>query len=126
MSSLSSLQINEHFRGRTPLIIACREGADRRIIEILLKAGPELGAKDSNGWTALHCAVYGHYLHAVEILLSRGSEVNPRDKDGRTPLHLACDRGHLPTVDLLLGHNGIDANVMNNDGDTPLHVAVRG
>ncbi|XP_029654570.2 E3 ubiquitin-protein ligase MIB2-like [Octopus sinensis] len=53
-------------------------------------------------------------------------QVNPRNLNGQTPLHWACDRGHLHTVDLLLGHNGIDANVVNNDGDTPLHWAVRG
>ncbi|XP_029657163.2 putative ankyrin repeat protein RF_0381 isoform X2 [Octopus sinensis] len=127
MSSLSSLQINKPFHGRTPLIFACEVGADRRIIDILIKAGAKLGAKDKcGGWTALHLAVEGNHLHAVEILLSRGSEVNPRDEDGRTPLHVACDRGHLHTVDLLLGHNGIDANVVADNGDTPLHVAVRG
>ncbi|XP_029657939.1 putative ankyrin repeat protein RF_0580 [Octopus sinensis] len=63
--------------------------------------------------------------HAVEILISRGSEVNPRDKYGQTPLHLACYNGYLHTVELLLGHNGIDANVLNNKCDTPLHVAVQ-
>ncbi|CAJ1099294.1 E3 ubiquitin-protein ligase MIB2-like [Octopus vulgaris] len=51
--------------------------------------------------------------------------VNPRSLNGRTPLHLACSQGYFHTVELLLGHNGIDANVVNNDGDTPLHEAVR-
>ncbi|XP_036355553.1 histone-lysine N-methyltransferase EHMT1-like, partial [Octopus sinensis] len=51
--------------------------------------------------------------------------VNARSNDGRTPLHFACYLGYLHTVEILLGHNGIDANVVNNDGDTPLHVAVQ-
>ncbi|XP_036356176.1 ankyrin repeat, PH and SEC7 domain containing protein secG-like isoform X1 [Octopus sinensis] len=127
MSSLSSLQINKpiHEYGTTPLMFASQVGADRRIIEILIKEGGEVGRKDNDHWTALHYAANWNHLHAVEILLSRGSEVNPRDDYGRTPLHRACYWGYLHTVDLLLGHNGIDANVVDNDGDTPLHKAVR-
>ncbi|CAJ1099304.1 ankyrinankyrin-1 [Octopus vulgaris] len=52
-------------------------------------------------------------------------KVNPRNEYGQTPLHWACSLGHLHTVDILLGHNGIDANVVDNDGDTPLHKAVQ-
>ncbi|CAI9725078.1 E3 ubiquitin-protein ligase MIB2-like [Octopus vulgaris] len=52
-------------------------------------------------------------------------EVNARSNNGETPLHLACSQGHFHTVVLLLGHDGIDANVMNINGDTPLHVAVQ-
>ncbi|XP_036356177.1 putative ankyrin repeat protein RF_0381 isoform X2 [Octopus sinensis] len=114
-----------HEYGTTPLMFASQVGADRRIIEILIKEGGEVGRKDNDHWTALHYAANWNHLHAVEILLSRGSEVNPRDDYGRTPLHRACYWGYLHTVDLLLGHNGIDANVVDNDGDTPLHKAVR-
>ncbi|XP_029657797.1 putative ankyrin repeat protein RF_0381 [Octopus sinensis] len=127
MSSLSSLQIHQRDEGgRTLLIFACRVGADRRILEILIDADVEVGAKDGTGWTALDYAVRNDRHHAVKILLSRGSEVNARANDGQTPLHRACCEGYTHTVELLLGHNGIDANVVNNDGDTPLHVAVRG
>ncbi|CAI9725073.1 ankyrin repeat RF_0381 [Octopus vulgaris] len=127
MSSLSSLQINKRFGrfGKTPLMLACEVGADRRIIEILIEAGGEVGANDFQGDTALHLAVFGHRLEALELLLSRGSRVNPRDVHGQTPLHWACSLGYFHTVDILLGDNGIDANVVNNDGDTPLHAAVQ-
>ncbi|XP_036355047.1 26S proteasome non-ATPase regulatory subunit 10-like [Octopus sinensis] len=111
--------------GTTPLMVACGMGADRRITEILLEAGAELGTKDIFGRTALHWAVICDQPHAVEILLSRGCDVNPQDVNGQTPLHFACSSGHLHIVELLLGHNGIDANVVDNDGDTPLHVAVQ-
>ncbi|CAI9727418.1 putative ankyrin repeat protein RF_0381 isoform X2 [Octopus vulgaris] len=117
MSSLSSLQINKPIDeyGKTPLMWACDEGIDRRIIEILLEARGEVGAKDIFGNTDLHFAVLRDHLQAV----------NAQSNDGCTPLHWACDRGYLHTVDLLLGHNGIDANVVNNTGVTPLHVAVQ-
>ncbi|XP_036354791.1 E3 ubiquitin-protein ligase MIB2-like isoform X2 [Octopus sinensis] len=115
--------INEY--GRTPLMFACRVGANRRIFEILIEAGAELGAKDYRGGTAIHYAVLWDRHQAVEILLSRGCDVNPRDVDGQTPLHCACSSGCFHTVELLLSHNGIDVNVIDKEGDTPLHVAVQ-
>ncbi|CAJ1099326.1 ankyrin repeat RF_0381 isoform X2 [Octopus vulgaris] len=115
--------INEY--GRTPLMFACRVGANRRIFEILIEAGAELGAKDYRGGTAIHYAVLWDRHQAVEILLSRGCDVNPRDVDGQTPLHCACSSGCFHTVELLLSHNGIDVNVVDKEGDTPLHVAVQ-
>ncbi|CAJ1099351.1 E3 ubiquitin-protein ligase MIB2 isoform X10 [Octopus vulgaris] len=131
--------------GTTPLMVACGMGADRRIIEILLEAGAELGTKDIFGRTALHWAVIcfkiNSFLEGIGISFKDESqnsgsilpvksiiyeiEVNPRDVNGQTPLHFACSSGHLHIVELLLGHNGIDANVLDNDGDTPLHVAVQ-
>ncbi|CAJ1099350.1 receptor-interacting serine serine/threonine-protein kinase 4-like [Octopus vulgaris] len=47
-----------------------------------------------------------------ELMKHSALEVNPRNEDGQTPLHLACYGGHFHTVGLLLGHNGIDANVV--------------
>ncbi len=34
------------------------------------------GARDANGWTALHHAAYKGYLHAVELLLQAGANFN--------------------------------------------------
>ncbi|CAJ1099363.1 E3 ubiquitin-protein ligase MIB2 isoform X10 [Octopus vulgaris] len=111
--------------GRTPLMIACERGADRRIIDILIDAGSQIGAKDSNGCTALHCAVTSHRLQAVELLLSRGSNVNETDIFGNTPLHLAARSSPewIDGVKELMKHSAVEVNPRNEDGQTPLHWA---
>ncbi|XP_029657897.2 receptor-interacting serine/threonine-protein kinase 4-like, partial [Octopus sinensis] len=127
MSSLSSLQINKPLDGlgRTPLMSACGRGADRRIIDILIKAGAELGAKDVGGWTALHLAVLGRRLQAVELLLSRGSNVNEKAMFGNTPLHLAASSSPEWTdgMKAIMKQSAVEVNPQNIDGRTPLHFA---
>ncbi|XP_036355990.1 serine/threonine-protein phosphatase 6 regulatory ankyrin repeat subunit B isoform X2 [Octopus sinensis] len=111
--------------GRTPLMLVCIKGADRRILETLIDAGGEVGAKDCEGCTALHLAVYCCRLEAVELLLSRGSEVNGKSKDGWTPLHFAAISSPEWTdgVRALLQHSSVEVNPRDVDGQTPLHRA---
>ncbi|XP_036354437.1 histone-lysine N-methyltransferase EHMT1-like isoform X2 [Octopus sinensis] len=125
MSSLSSLQINKpiHGSGPTPLMWACDVGADRRIIEILIESGGEVGRKDPIGRTALHWAVYCHNLEVVELLLSRGSDIKGKDDDGWTPLHLAAANDRRDGVAFLLKQTDVEVNPRDEDGQTPLHRA---
>ncbi|CAJ1099251.1 26S proteasome non-ATPase regulatory subunit 10-like [Octopus vulgaris] len=112
--------------GKAPLMLACEVGADRRIIEILIEAGGDVGAKDSFfGQTALHWAVYWRRLEAVEVFLSRGSEINGKSDDGWTPLHLAAMSYPEWTdgVKELMKHSALEINARSNDGQTPLHLA---
>ncbi|XP_029653798.1 ankyrin repeat domain-containing protein 65-like [Octopus sinensis] len=117
MSSLSSLQINKpiDFSGRTPLMFASEVGADRRIIEILIKAGAKLGAKNRLGRTALHLAVFWKHLQAVELLLSRGSNVNEKTNRGYTPLHLAANSSLEWTdgVKAIMNQSAVEVNPRN-------------
>ncbi|XP_029653764.1 alpha-latrotoxin-Lhe1a-like [Octopus sinensis] len=97
-------------------------------VELLLSRGSEINGKSNDGRTPLHFAAgsYQEWTDGMKALMKHSAvEVNPRDVQGHTPLHFACSQGYLHTVDLLLGHNGIDANVVNNKGDTPLNVAVQ-
>ncbi|XP_036360973.1 26S proteasome non-ATPase regulatory subunit 10-like [Octopus sinensis] len=124
MSSLSSLQVNQSdvFR-RTPLMLACEVGADRRIIKILVFAGGDVGTKDVIGRTALHWAVDGRRLEAVEILLSRGSEINGKSNGGWTPLHVAAANDWTDGVAFLLKQTDVEVHAWSNDGRMPLHWA---
>ncbi|XP_029653794.1 ankyrin repeat domain-containing protein 27-like isoform X1 [Octopus sinensis] len=127
MSSLSSLQINKpiDWFERTPLICACEVGADRRIIDILIDAGSQFGAKDVGGLTALHLAVLRRRLQAVKLLLSRGSNVNEKDIYGSTPLHLAVNSSPEWTdgVKAIMNQSAVEVNPRNKDGQTPLQLA---
>lgn len=60
-----------------------------RTIELLLKAGGDLQARDKNGATPLHRAVRTRCASAVQCLLDAGSNATLRNKPGSTAFHLA-------------------------------------
>jgi hypothetical protein len=60
-----------------------------RMIELLLKSGADIHARDKNGATPLHRAVRTRCADAVKCLLDAGSDATLRNKPGSTPFHLA-------------------------------------
>lgn len=60
-----------------------------RLIELLLKAGADLQARDKNGATPLHRAVRTRCAAAVQFLLDAGADATLRNKSGSTAFHLA-------------------------------------
>jgi hypothetical protein len=60
-----------------------------RVIELLLKSGADIHARDKNGATPLHRAVRTRCADAVKCLLNAGSDASLRNKPGSTPFHLA-------------------------------------
>lgn len=60
-----------------------------RTIELLLKAGSDLHARDKNGATPLHRAVRTRSADAVQCLLDAGSDATLQNKPGSTAFHLA-------------------------------------
>ncbi|KAK5722839.1 hypothetical protein LTR17_014225 [Elasticomyces elasticus] len=61
--------------GYTPLMIACKDN-NSSFVEKLLNHGPDLEARDDNGWTALFHAVHKGPVPVVELLIARGARVN--------------------------------------------------
>lgn len=132
---------------------ACQRG-DANIVKFLIARGADVRAKDGNGETALHRALF--HPDIVEVLIDKGADVNARDcgytalcwaaKLGRresaevlisrganvdligdnekTPLHLAAEGGHEPVVKLLLA-KGANARLKDDVGATPLHLAAK-
>lgn len=60
-----------------------------RTIELLLKAGSDIHARDKNGATPLHRAVRTRCAAAVVCLLNAGSDSTFQNKPGSAPFHLA-------------------------------------
>lgn len=125
ISCTQALDPGQVLRG-TPLHIAARRGRseDEELVELLLKGGAKVAAKDPDGLTPLQLAVQSDNKQIVKALLSHKADVNARgDYSGHSPLHWAIKPGNQEMVESLLAHKA-DVNAKNKEGHTPLHMAA--
>lgn len=101
---------------------ACREGHEE-VALMLLEAGADVEAVDSEGSTPLVEAISGERPGVVKLLLDRGAHVNRPDCHELTPLMHAVRMSDHKIVEMLLFY-GADVNAYDLRGRTPLmHVA---
>lgn len=89
----------------------------------LLDADPGLiDARDTDGSTPLHCAVWKGHLPIVTLLLEAGADVNARNQNdhwGTTPLHAAAHANQAAIAEMLL-LRGADLDAVDMNGNPPL------
>jgi ankyrin repeat protein len=100
----------------------------------------DVNARDRNGKTLLHMAVYFngagfengnlvltslHFarLKLTQLLIAKGADVHAKDNQGQTPLHSAY--WNSKEVAQLLIAKGADVHAKDNDSNTPLHMAAK-
>ena len=93
------------------------------VVQLLLEAGIDKDAVDSDGQTALHLAVGGSAWNIVPLLLEAGADIDATDSEGCTALHVAIEFGCLETVRRLL-EAGADKDATDSEGNTALSLAV--
>lgn len=90
-------------RGYTPLLAACRMGADATIIRLMIDHGADVHARDGQGWTPLMVAVGLHApLSVLSLLLSSGADPLATDWEGTSALSLALADSLVPAPAMLL------------------------
>ncbi|KAH9258627.1 hypothetical protein BASA81_003129 [Batrachochytrium salamandrivorans] len=104
------------------LRLAARRG-DYEQCELLISKSINIKAKDVNGMSALHFAVYNEHFDVAELLLERGASANQTDNFGQTALHGAIVLHSSALVTLLLDH-GCLLGQMDIEGRTAMHKAV--
>jgi ankyrin repeat protein len=120
----------DYTNGVTPLHIAAARG-DTNVAKLLITHKADVNAKDNNGMTPLHYAVFlAPYMSnnsgnkaVAELLLTHNADVNATNNFGATPLYFAAVAGDKDMVELLLA-NKADVNAKENRGWTPLHMAA--
>jgi ankyrin repeat protein len=97
---------------------------NKAIVEAILDAGADLGAKTSNGATALHFAAQGGSGEIIQLLLDRGGKkyLESRDEFKSTPLLWAEE--NLDTLATLV-NAGANINVQDNNGNTLLNKVIK-
>eukprot|EP00878_Enallax_costatus_P022269 GHUV01023614.1.p1 GENE.GHUV01023614.1~~GHUV01023614.1.p1 ORF type:complete len:190 (+),score=46.09 GHUV01023614.1:486-1055(+) len=83
------------WEGTTPLLWVAYDGRTD-LVNLMIKAGADLNAKNSNGNTALHEAAFCDFRLSwdyraeatVKLLLAHGANLNTTNKNGKTPLEV--------------------------------------
>ncbi|MDX1562585.1 MAG: ankyrin repeat domain-containing protein [Gammaproteobacteria bacterium] len=100
------------------------EAADFDRLQALIERGTDIDARDIDGATALHWAVYHDEHEAVQLLIDAGADATLASRYGVTPLYLAAVNGNAEVISLLLGA-GADPEGIGPYGETMLMTAAR-
>ncbi|KAF9884290.1 hypothetical protein FE257_001920 [Aspergillus nanangensis] len=92
--------------GRTPLFWAASR-SNQPIMDLLLRNGAEVNARDHNKMTALHLAAQERHTGAIPFLLRNGANLALKDRRGNTPLTMAIKIGSREVIRLLLTQNSM-------------------
>ena len=109
----------------TPLMKAAKRG-HINALTLLIKHGADVDLQDSDGYKALHLAVYGSDISSeiLSCLIGIGADVNARANNGVTPLMIAAEKGHINAVTSLV-KCGANVHLQDKYGNTALHYAAR-
>jgi hypothetical protein len=86
---------------------AASSGDTLKVVVQLLDHPEWVNARDSDGYTPLHCAASRGHREVVEVLLRKGASINATNRSGSTLLLLARGFGHTSVAVLLRQHGGI-------------------
>jgi ankyrin repeat protein len=83
------------------------EAGNNEVVELLIRNGAEVDAKNDGGETALMLASKSGHTETAEILIRNGADVNARDNLGYPVVAFAMEFGHMETAEMLI-RNGVD------------------
>jgi len=112
--------------GEMSLMRQAALGAAPAAILLLVDAGADLRALDSQGAIALHRAAQSGHMATVRVLAREcGADVKAATQTGSTVVMMAARNGHTATVVVLAQECGADVTAATQDGFTALMSAVQ-
>lgn len=112
----SDLNIKEPSRKSTPLITAAAFD-EPDAAQILVNAGANINATNTDGSTALITAAAFGKTEVAEVLIKAGADLNIQNNDGSTALHTSAFLCNKEIVEALL-KAGADKTIKNKRGNT--------
>lgn len=104
---------------------ALHSATGKTMVDVLVEAGADIEARDSDDDTALNYLAQYHAIAPMRALVSHGADVNTQNANGDTPLHFAAraagDQGAAQLVDFLL-RSGADETMLNTSNETAADV----
>ncbi|KAM6209082.1 LOW QUALITY PROTEIN: protein phosphatase 1 regulatory subunit 16A [Sarcoramphus papa] len=77
------------------------------VVTVLLEAGADVNAHDSELWTPLHAAATCGHLRLVQLLVQRGADLLAVNSDGNMPYDLCEDEVTLDCLETAMAEQGI-------------------
>ena len=94
-----------------PLVMACRLGVSKQILQSLINAGASLNRVNlSTEAPIFACMTDTPKASHLKLLCQSGAELNIRNFEGHTPLTLALKKNYSPSLISLLLQSGASAN----------------
>ena len=128
LSEGAYIEGDDDLGGYTPLM----ETSSLEMVQLLIKNGANVNAKNKFNYTPLHKAVF-NFMGAdpdekqcekiLNLLLEKGADIDAQDGNGITPLMGAVQK---PKVAKLLINKGAKLDIQNTNGETALMYAVKG
>ena len=106
----------------TAMTKAAAEG-QKEMVELLLKKGAQIDARDNYNWTPLIYAAQRGRTPIVALLLEKGAQIGATAQQGWTALMWAARFGYTGTVRILL-EKGAEIGAVNTSGMTALKLAM--
>lgn len=88
-------------KGNTPLLMHADRNCDRDIIKLLLRAGADINARNSDGNNALMFALKHGDCELARLLIKKGADYNVINEENETPASIAVEDGYESVLELM-------------------------
>ena len=124
---LTNEQADAVYIGRaTPLLYAIlKSNGDSRIVNMLIRKGANVNARDEEGWsTFLYAAAFGNPSILGSLFYKNRRLINTKTKGNATALHMAVVYDNLENIKYLVEKLKINIDAQDDDGWTALYYAA--
>lgn len=108
--------------GDNVLHTAAMMNADAEVIELLVKSGVDVNARNKEGVTPLEIAVQQKSIPTIKLLTLNGANIHTQNTRGESPLSLALEEVDNDILDAVVNQTNILSQ--DSDGNTPIHIAL--
>jgi ankyrin repeat protein len=118
-----NVQIENHFHGYTPLMIAISNN-NIEICKLLIEKGANVDMQDKRGYTPLMIGITKNNIEICKLLIEKGANVDIQDKSGFTALISTVIQNNIEIFKLLI-EKGANVDIQDKSGFTTLMFAIK-